>query len=644
MSFDINFTSSGYGSDDDEAIFPRRQDVGRVAGRQVSDGLGFLGSLSLFDRDLERAAMSTLQKIERAGQTLQQGQTTVQAEGVRSDERFRGFEEQVRQASVNFEPLVPQPAQSEAAMPVGEQERPALCTRPTFSEAQEAYNRVRTIPQLTEEIGGTLSHNFEAGFFQNGCASRISYVLNQTGCEVPKISGETVSGRSSEQYIYRLSTLRPHLREVFGPPDCKWNKNQPSGQLGAEKCTSLKGKAGILVEEWPPSSSCTGHAYLIGKDDKDTPPGTGLFWQLRPDPPPLGNTVLNAALLAPLVVANQTVKLAPPPLGNTVLNAAQLAPLVVVNQTVKLAGRLLQGACWLESKNPINQIMPSVGHLLCQYGPKAAHAAGQTVAAAIPEQIVDSTSKTIAWWNGVGNDLVKHYNYLPEWYVRSAHEGALDSALFVASGATMTAVRTGTRALKVLQTNQQIELRRYARKKITERSTNVSLKERMRCLIYIGPTKGARAPWAVASIARKKLIKDGAPAYNITSASSAAKYPVNMSGGRPQTFVTDQEGIIRALGTSIDVDTGVIHLTNRQWGRLTKKLGIPAQKQTMQNEGAVLSEILDAGERNIRFPKSGNNKFKGHRKGTSGGLFEAVIDPISNRPDPSIRRHKILSK
>lgn len=160
--------------------------------------------------------------------------------------------------------------------------KPPLCERPTYLKAKKAYREVEDEDQLTEKAGGALAANIKGGIFQNFCSSRLSHVLNETGCKVPKIQGETVSGKNGEQYIYRLTTLRPFLKKAYGPPDCEWKDGELVKGLNEEMCKKLEypeymSTPGILIHEFHESTTATGHAEV---SRVIFPPDTGMFWKL----------------------------------------------------------------------------------------------------------------------------------------------------------------------------------------------------------------------------------------------------------------------------------------------------------------------------------------------------------------------------
>ena len=158
------------------------------------------------------------------------------------------------------------------------------CQRPSFGSAIRAFNEVTELGQLIKVAGGVLQQNFDKGNFINGCAARISYVLEQTGCTVPAIPGQTVSGKNGEQYIYRLDALEQFLTKAYGPPDLKWRY---TSMTDANERVNLKGKKGILIERWEkgwlPITTCTGHAGLLEGDSTILLPRAGMFWELPDD-------------------------------------------------------------------------------------------------------------------------------------------------------------------------------------------------------------------------------------------------------------------------------------------------------------------------------------------------------------------------
>ena len=124
---------------------------------------------------------------------------------------------------------------------------------------KEVYEDVgKTVSGVGTKIGGKVDYNINKvpkgkGRFENACAIRLSYVLNKTGTKIPYISGQTVSGKNGNWYIYKVKTIIAYLRKVFGEPDHTF-KNPTAIQLSKHK--------GILVFEVDAWSDATGHATI----------------------------------------------------------------------------------------------------------------------------------------------------------------------------------------------------------------------------------------------------------------------------------------------------------------------------------------------------------------------------------------------
>ena len=97
--------------------------------------------------------------------------------------------------------------------------------RPKLFQAIHAFNDVnKSVSEVGSFIGGKVDYNINTltkaeGRFENACAIRISYVLNKNGIKIPSISGQTVSGKNGNWYIYRVKTLIQYLKKIFGEPD-----------------------------------------------------------------------------------------------------------------------------------------------------------------------------------------------------------------------------------------------------------------------------------------------------------------------------------------------------------------------------------------------------------------------------------------
>lgn len=135
--------------------------------------------------------------------------------------------------------------------------------RPKLMDAKVAFRAVyedvgKTVSGVGTKIGGKVDYNINKipegqGRFENACAIRLSYVLNQTGFKIPYIAGQTVSGSNGSWYIYKVKTMTAYLHKTFGPPDHTFN-NPSAYALAKHK--------GILVFEVDGWSDASGHATI----------------------------------------------------------------------------------------------------------------------------------------------------------------------------------------------------------------------------------------------------------------------------------------------------------------------------------------------------------------------------------------------
>jgi len=69
--------------------------------------------------------------------------------------------------------------------------------------------------------------------FNNSCAIRLSYALNQSGNSIEHDGNKTVSGADGSWYYYRVNDLGNYLKQTYGEPkkyipaswksDVRWN-------------------------------------------------------------------------------------------------------------------------------------------------------------------------------------------------------------------------------------------------------------------------------------------------------------------------------------------------------------------------------------------------------------------------------------
>ncbi|WP_082674149.1 type VI secretion system amidase effector protein Tae4 [Thiohalocapsa sp. ML1] len=135
--------------------------------------------------------------------------------------------------------------------------------RPKLAEALAAFRAVyedagKTVSGVGTVIGGNVNHNINVvpvgrGRFENACAIRMSYVLNETGFKIPYTSRQTVSGAKGNWYFFRVTALISYLQQTFGGPDHTFSDPTPA---------MLSSHKGILVFEVDTWNDATGHATL----------------------------------------------------------------------------------------------------------------------------------------------------------------------------------------------------------------------------------------------------------------------------------------------------------------------------------------------------------------------------------------------
>lgn len=135
-------------------------------------------------------------------------------------------------------------------------------TRPSFHAAWAAANRIydpsNSSVRVANVIGGMVKRNIlhpdPKQRWENTCAVRISYVLNQTGTRIPFVKKETVSGADGSWYFYRIERVLDYLKVRWGRPEVVAH---PPSHGGA-----LAGQQGLLVFEISGWTDAKGHATL----------------------------------------------------------------------------------------------------------------------------------------------------------------------------------------------------------------------------------------------------------------------------------------------------------------------------------------------------------------------------------------------
>lgn len=128
-----------------------------------------------------------------------------------------------------------------------------------WAAAQRIYSSNNPSAHVAKIIGGYVEKNINnpnpSQRWENTCAVRMSYILNESGITIPRIPGQTVSGSDKRQYFFRVVNLIRFLEQQWGKADIV--KYPPSG--GGE----LAGKKGIILFEVAGWSDAQGHATVF---------------------------------------------------------------------------------------------------------------------------------------------------------------------------------------------------------------------------------------------------------------------------------------------------------------------------------------------------------------------------------------------
>lgn len=135
--------------------------------------------------------------------------------------------------------------------------------RPSFkaawSAAQKIYDPTNPTAKVAKVIGGNVALNINIADpkirWENTCAVRISYILNQCGLKIPKIAGQTVSGEDKIQYFHYVKDVIKFLTQRWGDPIIV---KYPSSGGGV-----LAGKQGLILFQVSGWSNAMGHATLF---------------------------------------------------------------------------------------------------------------------------------------------------------------------------------------------------------------------------------------------------------------------------------------------------------------------------------------------------------------------------------------------
>lgn len=133
--------------------------------------------------------------------------------------------------------------------------KPAFAT--AWAASQIIYNSATPAEHVAQVVGGKVAAYIrdKKNPWKNTCAVRMSYILNQSGLTIPKISGKTQTGHGNQNYFYRVKDVISFLRNRWGEPEIV--AYPPSGG------GSLVGKRGVILFEVHGWSDASGHATLF---------------------------------------------------------------------------------------------------------------------------------------------------------------------------------------------------------------------------------------------------------------------------------------------------------------------------------------------------------------------------------------------
>lgn len=138
------------------------------------------------------------------------------------------------------------------------------------------------------KIGGEIKVNIDNGTFENACAIRMSYILQQNGYRISSQDGYAPKGADGLGYLVRVLEIAQFIIKHFGPP----TKTLTYLKSGRE----IAGKKGLLifyvehlknakghVTLWD-GQHCYDHCYFQNDLDKEDSTGKVvkiLFWELK---------------------------------------------------------------------------------------------------------------------------------------------------------------------------------------------------------------------------------------------------------------------------------------------------------------------------------------------------------------------------
>lgn len=164
--------------------------------------------------------------------------------------------------------------------------------RPPFASAWIASGKIYSAndpgARVAQVIGGLVARNINnpnpKERWENTCAVRMSYILNQAGLKIPVTPGKTVTGGDGRQYFFRVEAVIEFLQKTWGPPDLIAPYPASGSVLGGKQgiilfsvtgWTNAKGHATL----WN-GHDCYDHCYFDVPDDPRIHTTRASFWRL----------------------------------------------------------------------------------------------------------------------------------------------------------------------------------------------------------------------------------------------------------------------------------------------------------------------------------------------------------------------------
>ena len=136
--------------------------------------------------------------------------------------------------------------------------------RPLFdvvwAASRRIYDPANPGAKVAKVIGGKVAYNIitipPPYRWENTCAVRMSYILNQSGILIPHVLGKTVSGSDNRWYFHYVKDVIIFLYQIWGKPDLVVPYPPSGGGSG------LLGKKGVVIFEVSGWNDAVGHATL----------------------------------------------------------------------------------------------------------------------------------------------------------------------------------------------------------------------------------------------------------------------------------------------------------------------------------------------------------------------------------------------